>query len=166
MFWLLVTAAQGHTGASVPIRGQYDWSNLPDAAPGVWIAWDLFPSIVVGCGTLLGLYVWMAGPGRRRWNLCVTGPSRREWMLFSAALLVVFGSLQGPLHALSDTWLFSAHMLQHLLITLIFPPLLIAGIPPWMWRPLVSVPWVASVGRTLTRPGVAFAIMTVRKKKT
>jgi putative membrane protein len=41
-------------------------------------------------------------------------------------------SLNGPLHDLSDYYLFSAHMVQHLLLTLVVPPLLLLGMPGWM----------------------------------
>ncbi len=38
-------------------------------------------------------------------------------------------SLNGPIHDLSDNYLFSIHMVQHLLLTLVMPPLFIAGLP-------------------------------------
>src|SRR5690606_24569448 len=72
----------------------------------------------------------------------------------------VFASLQGPLHELSDVYLFSGHMVQHLLITLVFPVMAIRGIPPWMWTPAVSKGWVRAVGRSITHPIVAFLVMT------
>ncbi len=40
--------------------------------------------------------------------------------------------LNGPVHELSDRYLFSAHMLQHLVLTLVVPPLLLAATPAWM----------------------------------
>ena len=66
---------------------------------------------------------------------------RRPWQVasFCAALLVLLFSLNGPMHDLSDYYLFSAHMVQHLLLTLVFPPLLIAGIPGWLLPPLLRV---------------------------
>jgi putative membrane protein len=158
LLWL-VGVAHAHQGA-VPIRGQYDWSNLPAAAPGVWIKWDIHPSIIIGCATFLVVYALMAGPWRRRWNLSPVGPSPREWRRFVLGIAVVFFSLQGPLHNLSDYYLFAAHMVQHLLITLIFPPLLITGIPPWMWKPLVRHEWVAATGRWITQPIAAIGIAT------
>ena len=49
-------------------------------------------------------------------------------------------SLNGPVHDLSDYYLFSVHMVQHLVLTLLFPPLLLAGIPGWLLRPLLIRP--------------------------
>ena len=51
----------------------------------------------------------------------------------------MFFSLNGPLHDLSDDYLFSAHMVQHLVLTLVVTPLLIIGTPGWMLRPALRV---------------------------
>jgi putative membrane protein len=157
---LLPSLARAHTGAA-PTRGVETWSHLPPLdPPDAWIVWEFFPSIVGGSAALVLLYVLLAGPLRRRYDLAPEGPSRWEWASFLGGMAVMFFSLQGPLHELSDYYLFSGHMVQHLLITLVFPPLLILGIPAWMWKPLVRFGWVAAVGRALTHPVVAFAVST------
>ena len=38
------------------------------------------------------------------------------------------------MHDLAERYLYSAHMVQHLLFTLVAAPLLVTGIPAWMWR--------------------------------
>jgi putative membrane protein len=68
----------------------------------------------------------------------------------------MFGSLNGPIHDLSDDYLFSAHMVQHLLLTLAMPPLLLAGVPGSMLRPLLTRGGVAPVARFFTRAPMAF----------
>lgn len=157
---ILTSMARSHTGAS-PDRGVEDWSHLPPLEPAdAWVVWDFYPSIVLGCLGFVVTYVLLAGPLRRRWNLSPTGPGKWEWISFLGSMGIVFFALQGPLHELSDLYLFSAHMVQHLLITLAFPPLLILGIPSWMWRPLVRFGWVRTVGRALTHPVVAFLVST------
>ncbi|MCB9663070.1 MAG: cytochrome c oxidase assembly protein [Alphaproteobacteria bacterium] len=155
----LVGPAHAHSGA-VPLRGIYDWSSLPDAAPGAWITWDVYPSIVLGCLAFVVAYELMAGPLRRAWSLADEGPSRWERLLFHGGILVVFTSLQGPLHELSDVYLFSGHMVQHLLITLVFPPMMLAGIPPWMWDPLLDRRWALALGRVLGHPATGFVLST------
>jgi putative membrane protein len=77
-----------------------------------------------------------------------------------AALVVLVLALNGPVHDLSDYYLFSVHMVQHLVLTLLFPPLLLAGIPPWMLRPLLVRPVVLRVARLLTRPAIAAALFS------
>lgn len=151
--WLFIGSAFAHGGA-VPIRGVYDWSQLPDAAPGAWIVWTLFPSVVIGCLLFVVVYELMAGPWRRKWDLSPVGPTVRDRVLFHTAIAIVFVSLQGPLHELADVYLFSGHMVQHLLITLVFPPMALLGIPGWMWKPVTDKPWALAIGRALTRPTV------------
>jgi len=115
-----------------------------------WNRWDLHPSVVIGLVLLGGLYVFLGG---------LKAPRRRV-ASFAAALLVLFVSLNGPLHNLSDRYLFSAHMAQHLLLTLLFPPLLLYGSPAWIVRPILGVRGVMPVARVLTRPVIAAALFT------
>src|ERR1700722_5304188 len=70
-----------------------------------------------------------------------------------AALGVLFLTLMSPINALADGYLFSAHMVQHILLLLIVPALLLLSLPraqslsvmPRVFRhPLVG--WVAGVG--------------------
>lgn len=159
LWWWLIDAVQAHTGA-VPVRGVYDWSDLPAAEPGVWIRWDVYPSIVLGCLLFSLGYEWLAGPGRDRWALSDQGPTFGQRLRFHLGTLIVFASLQGPLHELSDVYLFSGHMVQHLLITLVFPPLALSGIPAWMWRPVTDRAALLAIGRVLSHPGVAALLST------
>lgn len=105
------------------------------------------------------MYFFGIGPLRRRYGW---GPPASGWQIlsFCAALAVLLLSLNGPVHDLSDYYLFSVHMLQHLVLTLLFPPLLLAGIPGWLLRPLLARPGVLPVARFLTRPWVAALVFS------
>ncbi len=153
-------AAWAH-GGSVPIRGVYDWSKLPILTPpDAWVVWELFPSVVIGCLGFVVAYTLLAGPLRRRWNLSPVGPTSQEWRYFLGSIALVFVALQGPLHELSDRYLFSGHMVQHLLITLFFPQWFLLGIPPWMWKPVTARPALVRIGRAWTHPVVALLFWT------
>lgn len=117
-------------------------------------------SMLLGTAILGALYFWGIGPARRRWSL---GPPARPAQVasFLAALAVLVVSLNGPIHDLSDYYLFSIHMLQHLLLTLLFPPLLILGIPGWLLRPLVRRAGVRRVGLVLSHPVAAGLIFSL-----
>jgi len=121
-----------------------------------WLQWSIHPSTVIGLATLAGLYLWRARETSPEQPLT---PWRK--ISFFSALLVVFGSLNGPLHDLSDTYLFSAHMVQHLLLTMLFPPLIIVGVPGWMLRPLLRNRAIFAVARFLTKPIICFAIFNL-----
>jgi len=115
-----------------------------------WNRWNLHPSVVAGLALLGGLYVNLGG---------LKSP-RRHVASFAGGLVVLFLALNGPLHNLSDTYLFSAHMAQHLLLTLVFPPLLLYGTPAHVIRPLLRPRWVMALGRVVTRPLVAALVFT------
>ena len=73
----------------------------------------------------------------------------------------MLGSLNGPIHDLSDSYLFSVHMAQHLLLTMVLPPLLIAGVPGWLVEPVLRRKGGRAVGRVLTHPVVAGVLFSV-----
>src|SRR5436190_10878478 len=118
--------------------------------PLTWDRWNVHLSVAAGLALLGGLYVFLGG---LTW-------ARRHVASFAGALLVLFVALNGPLHNLSDTYLFSAHMGQHLLLTLVFPPLRLYGTPAHVVRPLLRPRWVMTLGRVLTRPLAAALVFT------
>jgi putative membrane protein len=119
--------------------------------PSPWQHWDLHPSVVIGLALLGGLYVFWGG---------LEAPRRRV-TAFAVALAVLALALNGPLHNLSDGYLFSAHMVQHLALTLVFPPLLLYGTPASVVRPLLGPHWVSSFARWATRPLAAGLLFSV-----
>jgi putative membrane protein len=81
--------------------------------------------------------------------------------LFYLSLIIMFFSLNGWLHDLSDSYLFSAHMLQHLLLALVVAPLMIMGVSGEMLRPALNARGVRPVAEWVTKPTHAFAIFSV-----
>jgi putative membrane protein len=127
--------------------------RLRPTGPYQW-AWSLHPSVLLGTGLLGALYFYGIGPLRRRLSL---GPPASPWQVvsFCLSLLVLLLSLNGPVHDLSDYYLFSVHMVQHLILTLVFPPLFLGGIPGWLLGYLLVRPGVLPVSRLLSRPWFA-----------
>jgi putative membrane protein len=114
-------------------------------------SFTVHPSTVIGIIGLGALYEW----GQRR-----TRRSGRA-ALFYAGLATMFFALNGWLHDLSDSYLFSAHMVQHLLLALAVAPLLIMGLTADMLRPVLAVRGIGAVARWITSPIRAFAIFNV-----
>jgi len=77
---------------------------------------------------------------------------------FLIGLLVMLFALSGPIHELADNHLFGAHMAQHVLITLVVPPLLLFGTPDWLLRPVLRYRAFVKIGRVLTNPVVAIIV--------
>jgi putative membrane protein len=126
--------------------------------PYEW-SWSLHPSVLLGTGLLGALYFYAIGPLRRRhrWSPPAT-PA--QILCFCGSLVVLLLSLNGPIHDLSDYYLFSVHMVQHLVLTLVFPPLFLLGIPAWLLRSLLLRPGVQPLARLLTRPWVAATLFS------
>jgi putative membrane protein len=119
-----------------------------------WWRWSIHPSTVIGIAALGALYVWGARRAHR-------DPTTAQKIYFGSGLLLMFASLNGPLHDLSDDYLFSAHMVQHLLLTLALPPLLLAGVPGWMIRRPLATGFIAPIARFFTRAPIAFVTFNV-----
>jgi putative membrane protein len=112
--------------------------------------WDWDPSVVIGCLFLVVSYLVLVR--QRRW------PHLLAWMGGVAVLLL---ALVSPLDPLSDDYLFSAHMLQHLLLILIVPPLLLMGIPRAGMEKALAVEWVGRTEHGLHRPVLLWLLATM-----
>ena len=121
-----------------------------------WTDWHWHPEVLIGLVLLEDVYLLGVGPLRRHYHWA-EGVDVRQVATFSLGVLVLFLALQSPLHDLSDEYLFSAHMVQHLLMMMLAAPLLLLGTPGWLLRPLLGLTPVARAARLLTFPLVVFA---------
>lgn len=121
----------------------------------LWSNWHGHPDVLIGLSLLEGCYLLGVGPLRARYNLA-SHSDPVQISLFTAGVLVLLLALISPLHHLSNNYLFSAHMLQHVLLTFTAPPLLILGTPAWLLRPIIRKNNAMIAGRIVTHPIVAF----------
>jgi len=139
----------------VVLLASASWDRLT-----LW-GFEIHVSVLIGTVYLAAAYLFAVGAGREKygWWSQPVSPWRKASYLGSVAL--IFFSLNGPLHTLSDEYLFSAHMVQHMLLMLIMPPFLILGLPPWLIRKAMEQPGVARIARVLTNPVVAYLAFTI-----
>jgi len=114
-------------------------------AKTILMAWDLEPSILVGCAVLAIGYAWLA---RFRFH--------RLAIFYYLGAAIMLLALVSPLDTLADDYLFSMHMFQHLLLSEIVPPLLLLGIPLVWWEWILSHRALAAAERVLRRAPVAW----------
>lgn len=107
--------------------------------------WNFDPSILVGCVLLMVFHFWVS-----------RGRPFRSTILFLLGDLVLLIALVSPLDELGDTYLFSAHMLQHLLLVLLAPPLLIVGLPKEPLRRMLRNSGPRRLEQILSKPVVAW----------
>jgi putative membrane protein len=72
--------------------------------------------------------------------------------------LVLVASLLSPLDTISDEFLFSAHMVQHLFLAALWPPLVLAATPGWLVRPVFRHPALGPIASFLTYPAVGLVL--------
>ena len=122
-----------------------------------WLDWVIQPDVLLLCALLGWGYFYTVT--RLRERVSDAGRvTRSQAVSFSLGILMLYAATGGPMHQLADTYLASAHMLQHILLMLVVAPLLLAGIPSWVWQALLRRPGVLPVARTLTHPVVALAV--------
>lgn len=85
-------------------------------------------------------------------------PLRAASFIFGIVLL--YAGVGTPLDVLSDQFLFSAHMAEHVFITLLAPPLILLGMPVWMLRRIIGRRLQKVVG-FLTRPLVGILLFNI-----
>lgn len=130
----------------------------PATSPWAWTAASIHPEVVLACGLAAAAWAW-------GWLRHGYRPPSGQAARFLGGLLALLLALNGPLHDLSDGYLFSAHMVQHLVLTLVVPPLLLTGVPSFMidavLRPALARRAPAWVLSRLTRPLPAFSVYAV-----
>jgi putative membrane protein len=80
---------------------------------------------------------------------------RSQAVSFCLGVFVIYAAAGSPIHEISETYLLSMHMFQHLLLSLVAPPLLLAGVPTWLWEALLLRRGVRPVATLLLNPLVA-----------
>lgn len=111
------------------------------------IPWDWEPSIVIGCAALVLGYLAIA----RRY-----GRNRIGFWMAGVALLLF--DLVSPLDTLADSYLFSAHIVQHFLLALVIPPLLLLGTPRGFAEAALRRPAIGKIEGALGHPPISWLL--------
>jgi putative membrane protein len=154
LWWIL--PARAHQGIVMPWDpDEIDYESAP---PDAWLALDLHVSVVLGILSFCALYFFAVGSLRRKHGWSEAPVETWRVVCFVLGQLVLFGSLNGPIHHLSDYFLFSAHMVQHLLLNLVWAPLTVLAIPPWLIEAALRVSWVRPIAVWLSSLKVKFVL--------
>ena len=82
--------------------------------------------------------------------------SRRQRWCFASGVVLLWIAADWPMHDIAEQYLYSVHMVQHLLISFIVPPLLLLAVPEWLARLMIVDGSPGSkLLRLLTNPLVA-----------
>jgi putative membrane protein len=84
--------------------------------------------------------------------------TRKQVVCFVGGLATIWIAADWPIHDLAERYLFSIHMLQHMLISFVAAPLLMIGTPAWLWRWLLQPKPVMAAARFFGRPIVGIIV--------
>jgi cytochrome c oxidase assembly factor CtaG len=116
-------------------------------------SWSFDPLQLLPLAAAGVLYVRRAGTLRRRG----TPVPRSRQLSFGVGLVLAFVALASPLHALGEERLFSAHMLQHVLLGDLAALAIVAGLTGPVLRPVLALRPVERL-RVLAHPLVALPL--------
>ncbi|WP_245579656.1 cytochrome c oxidase assembly factor CtaG [Alteribacter aurantiacus] len=100
-------------------------------------AWSIWtPELIVVLLLFSALYFWVTGPLRHKFEGAKPVPTSRK-VYFHLGLIAVYFGFGGPLYVLGHMML-SMHMFSMAIVYLMAPPLLLLGIPSWVFQPLAK----------------------------
>ena len=112
---------------------------LAEAAPAVFPSWAPHPDVWLLIAALAAGYAFaMRRLGPRLAPAGTQIVTRFQLTTFSAGVLALWIASDWPVHDLGEGYLFSVHMVQHTVYSIIAAPLLLMGTPTWLARWLLS----------------------------
>ncbi len=120
----------------------------------VQLHWHNEPLLLLSL--LLAGWVYAVGVGPWRGRLAPAGTAYPRWKAaaFFSGLILNYLAVGSPLDQFGEDYLFFLHMVQHLIIVYVTPPLMLWGLPWWMVDAVLARPWVKAVARRLLHPAV------------
>jgi putative membrane protein len=117
------------------------------------IGWPVDPTVYAGLVVLFLGHAWLAGS--------VDDAQRKHTLYFGLGLVTLWVALETPLDTISDYYLDSVHMLQHVLLGFVAPPLMLLGLSPQMVGRIVRVPGVRAITEPVPALVIAGLVMVV-----
>lgn len=126
------------------------WCAVQEGVVWSW-EWQAYPGVWLFIGLLIAGYVRLT---RRVGDEEPTAGSGHR-LAAAAGIFSLWAALDWPIGPLGAGYLASVHMVQYLLIAVIGPSLLLAGVPPAAWDRLARREGVVQIVRLVTAPPLA-----------
>lgn len=113
------------------------------------------PEVWLLIAFVVGMYVYAIRVLGPRVGTGVEVVSRRNLTAFVAGIALLWFSTDWPMHDISEEYLYSVHMFQHMVLSYFVPPLAILAIPEWLFRAVVGRGKAYRYLRSFTKPVIA-----------
>lgn len=121
------------------------------AHPEVWLLVAFVVGAYIYAVRVIGQLVVKDGP--------VISVKQRN--AFIAGILLLWLSSDWPIHDLSEEYLYSVHMFQHMTLSYFMPPLVLLAIPKWMFDAVFGLGRARSVINWLSKPVIAGVVFNL-----
>ena len=115
------------------------------------MSWPLDPTVYLGLAAAFFGHAWLA----RR----VDDAQPKHTFYFGLGLLTLWVALETPIDTISDHYLDSVHMLQHVLLGFVAPPLMLLGLSPQMAGWLAPIQFVRAITEPIAAQVIAASVM-------
>jgi cytochrome c oxidase assembly factor CtaG len=115
------------------------------------IGWPVDVTVYAGLVVLFLGHAWLAGN--------VTDAERKHTLYFGLGLVILWFALETPIDTISDYYLDSVHMLQHVMLGFVAPPLMLLGLSPQMVEWIVRAPGVRAITEPVQAQVIAGLVM-------
>lgn len=82
----------------------------------------------------------------------------RHWVAFGGAMFLLWLASDWPMHDVAEGYLYSVHMLQHMILSYFVPPLALLATPTWLMRILIGQGRLYATVKWFARPVTAAVI--------
>ncbi|MFM7897358.1 MAG: cytochrome c oxidase assembly protein [Actinomycetota bacterium] len=85
----------------------------------------------------------------------------RQKRLFVLAVVMLWLASDWPIHDISEEYLYSVHMFQHMALSYLLPPLMLLATPGWLFRAIIGSQRAGRVITWFAKPVIAGVIFNV-----
>lgn len=121
--------------------------------------WHTEPLLLFSLLGVFWLYAAATGPWRERIAPGAPYPKAEAWA-FYGGLITLYIAVGSPIDQIGEQFLFSVHMVQHMLLVYVAAPMLLWGMPPWLIDWLLTPARVRKAVKPLVHPVTVWLLFT------
>ena len=129
---------------------------MPLSIFGFQALWS--PVFILSTILVIGLYFYITSK-KQHWFEDTQPVTKKEIIAFVSAMLLLYAVKGSPADLMGHI-LFSVHMAQMALLLMLVPPLLIVGVPSWIWQKIIRMRYIQPTFRFLTKPLLALIVFS------